>query len=411
MEQPIPDKIDTLFTNCHIATMVDASFSNIKDAALMVTDGKVSWVGKKVDLPENLNPTSTIDCENKWILPGFIDCHTHLVWGGSRSNEFEMRLNGATYEEISKNGGGIFSTVQATRNASEDELYVSASKRIAFILSQGVTTVEIKSGYGLDLETELKMLAVINRLNQNFPITVHPTFLGAHALPPEFKSCPDKYIDLVVNTMLPQIKKQGIATAVDVFCENIGFNLEQTEKVFKAAKKLGFNVKLHAEQLSDSNGSSLAAQYDALSCDHLEYLSEAGVEQMGKHDVAAVLLPGAFYFLKETKKPPVTLFRNHNVPIAISTDLNPGSSPIHSLNLILNMACLLFDMTCEEALLGVTINAAKALGVENTKGSIEVGKDADIVLWDIDAPSDLCYLTGLTPVNKIMINGSIQDPK
>ncbi len=363
--------------------------------------------------PTRLNPTksnqiSTIDCKNKWILPGFIDCHTHLVWGGSRSNEFEMRLNGATYEEISKKGGGIFSTVQATRNASEDELYVSASKRIAFLLSQGVTTVEIKSGYGLDLKTELKMLSVIDRLNQTFPITVHPTFLGAHALPPEFKSCPDKYIDLVVNTMLPQIKNQGIATAVDVFCENIGFNLKQTEKVFKAAKNLGFNVKLHAEQLSDSNGTALATKYGALSCDHLEYLSEAGVEQMAKHDVTAVLLPGAFYFLKETKKPPVALFRNHRIPMAISTDLNPGSSPIHSLNLILNMACLLFDMTCEEVILGVTINGAKALGIEDSKGSIEVGKDADLALWDIDAPSDLCYLTGLTPVKTVMINGLIQ---
>ncbi len=408
MGENFPDKIDTLFVNCNIATMANASFSNIIDAAIVVTAGKISWVGKATKLPVKINSARTIDCEGKWILPGFIDCHTHLVWGGSRSNEFEMRLNGATYEEISKKGGGIFSTVQATRNATEDELYVSASKRISTLLSQGVTTVEIKSGYGLDLETELKMLSVINRLNQTFPITIHPTFLGAHALPPEFKSNPDKYIDLVVNTMLPQVKKQGIATAVDVFCENIAFNLEQTEKVFKAAKNFGFNIKLHAEQLSDSSGTTLAAQYGALSCDHLEYLSESGVDQMAKQDVTAVLLPGAFYFLKETKKPPVTLLRNHRIPMAISTDLNPGSSPIHSLNLILNMACLLFDMTCEEAILGVTINGAKALGVEDTKGSIEVGKDADLVLWDIDSPSDLCYLTGLTPIKSVMVNGITQ---
>ncbi len=406
-----PEIIDTLFINCHTATMANSGLSIIENAAIAVTGQLISWVGKKKDLPRNLKNQNLktrcqtiIDCKNRWILPGFVDCHTHLVYGGSRSNEFEMRLNGASYEKISKKGGGILSTVNATRNASKDTLYESASKRVEILLKQGITTLEIKSGYGLDLKTELKILEVIKQLDKNFPLHIEATFLGAHALPKEFEN-KDEYIDLVTGEMLPEIKSQGIATAVDIFCENIGFSLNQTRKVFEKAKKLGFNLKLHAEQLSDSKGAALASEFNALSCDHLEYLDLHGAKKMAQHNVAAVLLPGAFYYLKEIQKPPVEIFRELETPMAVSTDLNPGTSPVHSMTLILNMACMLFGMTCEEALLGASINGAKALGLEKSKGSIEPGKDADLVLWDIDTPADLCYQTGFNPVEMVMIKG------
>ncbi len=404
-----PDKINTIFINCHVATMTGNAFSIIEKAALAVSGETISWIGSQKDLPDHLRAScqKLIDCKNGWILPGFVDCHTHLVWGGSRSNEFEMRLKGASYEEISKKGGGIFSTVQSTRKASKDELFISASKRVAALLSQGITTLEIKSGYGLNLETELKLLEVIGQLDETFPLHIEATFLGAHALPREFTDNSDGYIDLVTQTMLPAVKEQGIATAVDVFCERIAFNLSQTKKVFQTAKDLGLNIKLHAEQLSDSNGAALAAQFSALSCDHLEYLSLSGAQKMAEHNVTAVLLPGAFYFLKEKQKPPVHTFRDLKIPMAVSTDLNPGSSPVHSMTLILNMACMLFDLTCEQALLGATINGAKALGLEQSKGSIETGKDADLVVWDIDTPADLCYLAGLTPIKMVIIKGRI----
>ncbi|MCK5164648.1 MAG: imidazolonepropionase [Desulfobacula sp.] len=409
METPLPDKIDTLFINCHLATMAGNALSIIENAALAVTGKTIVRVGKEKDLQKSVKTRcqKIIDCNKCWILPGFVDCHTHLAWAGSRSNEFEMRLNGATYEEISKKGGGIFSTVKATRNASKDELFISASKRIDALLKQGITSLEIKSGYGLDLETELKILEVIRQLDEKFPLHIEATFLGAHALPPEFADNPDGYIDLVTQTMLPEVKAQGFATAVDAFCENIAFSRDQIKKVFKKAKDLGFNIKLHAEQLSDSNGAAMASEFNALSCDHLEYLSLEGAKKMAQHKVTAVLLPGAFYFLKETRKPPVDTFRDLKIPMAVSTDLNPGSSPVHSMTLILNMACMLFDMTCEEALLGATINGAKALGLEQSKGSIEAGKDADLVIWDMDTPEDLCYLAGLTPIKMVMIKGGI----
>ncbi|OGR56640.1 MAG: imidazolonepropionase, partial [Desulfobacula sp. RIFOXYB2_FULL_45_6] len=366
-------------------------------------------VGREKDLPEDYSTrcNKIIDCRNRWVLPGFVDCHTHLVFAGSRSNEFELRLKGATYEEIAKTGGGIFSTVKATRNASREDLLTIASKRVKALIRQGVTTLEIKSGYGLDLETELKLLDVIGQFKKAFPLHIEPTFLGAHALPPEFQNNPDGYIDLVTQAMLPKVKAQGIATAVDVFCERIAFSLEQTKRVFEIATGLGFRVKLHAEQLSDSNGAALASQFNALSCDHLEYLSLSGAEKMAQHKVTAVLLPGAFYYLKEKQKPPVQAFRDLKIPMAVSTDLNPGSSPVYSMPLILNMACILFGMTCEEALLGATINGAKALGLEQVKGSLEPGKDADLVIWDIDAPLDLVYFSGLSPVDRMMIKGHI----
>lgn len=408
-ETLLPDKIDTLFINCNLATMADNALSIIKDAALAVTGKTISWIGKEKEIsnPLKIKGTKIIDCHFGWILPGFVECHTHLVWAGSRSSEFEMRLKGATYEEISKKGGGILSTVNATRNASKDVLFTLASKRVNALLKQGITTLEIKSGYGLDLETELKILGVIKQLDDNFALHIDATFLGAHALPLEFAGNPDGYIDLITHTLLPEVKAQGIATAVDAFCEPIAFTLPQTKKVFEKAKDLGFNIKLHAEQLSNSKGAALASEFNALSCDHLEYLCLSGAKKMAQHNVTAVLLPGAFYFLKETKKPPVNIFRDLKIPMAVSTDLNPGSSPVHSMTLILNMACMLFDMTCEEALLGATINGARALGLEPSKGSIEVGKDADLVVWNIDTPADLCYFAGLIPIDRIMIKGRI----
>lgn len=405
----LPKTIDTLFIHCRLATMAGSSLSIIENGALAVTGEKISWVGKEKDLPDNygIRCKKIIDCQNRWILPGFVDCHTHLVFAGSRSHEFEMRVKGATYEEISNCGGGIFSTVRATRAASREELLALASKRVKTLIRQGITTLEIKSGYGLDLETEIKILEVVRELKKPFPVHIEPTFLGAHALPPEFKNNSDGYIDLITKAMLPEIKTREIATAVDVFCERIAFSLEQTRRVFQAAKDLGLRVKLHAEQLSDSNGAALASEFKALSCDHLEYLSFSGAKAMARHKVTAVLLPGAFHYLKEKQKPPVQTFRNLKIPMAVSTDLNPGSSPVHSMTLILNMACILFGLTCEEALLGATINGAKALGLEHAKGSLEPGKDADLVVWDIETPSDLAYISGLSPVDRVMIKGHI----
>lgn len=398
---------DTVFINCRLATMQKNAVSPVLNAALAVSGGKIAWLGSMKDLPADTSANTRIDCQNHWLLPGFVDCHTHLVWAGSRSNEFEMRLEGATYEQIANQGGGITSTVRATRKADPSLLYHLALKRITHLLHSGVATVEIKSGYGLDLETELKMLDVIAKLGENVDLHIEPTFLGAHTLPPEYKDHPDDYIDLVINTMLPAVKAQGIATAVDMFCERIAFSLPQTRKVLRAAAHMGFPVKLHAEQLSDTNGAAFAASLGALSCDHLEYITRSGVKAMADNRSVAVMLPGAFYYLKETQKPPVALFRELKVPMAVSTDLNPGSSPVHSILLALNMSCQLFGLTCEEALLGATINGAKALGLSESKGSLEKGKDADLVLWDIDRPADLCYLTGISPVDFIMIDGKM----
>jgi imidazolonepropionase len=380
----------------------------VKDGVLVVGGGKIVWLGQRVDLPADYKSRveKTYDGQGGWITPGLVDCHTHLVYAGSRAREFELLLQGATYEEIARQGGGIRSTVAATRKADEKTLLEQSAPRLEALMQEGATTVEVKSGYGLDLETELRMLRVARQLGEKYPVTVVPTYLGAHALPPEFEGRSDEYIDLVCNSVMPEVAHQNLAVAVDVFCENIGFTPDQTEKVFQTAQKLGLAVKLHAEQLSDLNGAKLAARYGALSADHLEYVSEEGVQAMAAKGMVAVLLPGAFYFLRETKLPPMDLLRRHGVPIAIATDCNPGSSPTTSMLLILNMACTLFRMTPEEALAGITRNGARALGLEDRIGTLEAGKDADFVLWDITEPAELAYRIGFNPLQQVVRQGS-----
>lgn len=398
----------SLWVNVNLATMVHGSenYGEIKNAAIAISHGKIVWLGKAIDLPVyNKESVKVYDGDGKWITPGLIDCHTHLVYGGNRANEFEMRLQGKSYQEIAEAGGGIVSTVKATRAATEEELLASALARLTALYQQGVTTVEIKSGYGLDLINEMKMLKVAGQLAKALPITIKRTFLGAHALPIEYKNDADGYIDAVCNEMIPIIAQQHLAESVDVFCENIGFNLNQTERVFSAAKKNGLAIKVHAEQLSDLGGTELAAKYQALSSDHLEFLSEQGVKTMCAANMTAVLLPGAFYFLREKQLPPIDLLRQHNVAMAIATDVNPGSSPICSIQLMLNMACTLFRLTPNEALAGVTCNAAKALGLDKNKGKLALGYDADMALWDIQQPAQLCYQFGVNPLSALIQNG------
>jgi imidazolonepropionase len=397
-----------LWTHCDIATLQAGQavpYGLIRDAALAVESGKIVWVGPRSELPAGLPAriTREHDAGGALVTPGLIDCHTHLVYGGDRAQEFELRLQGASYEDIARAGGGIVSTVTATRAASEAELEAQSRKRLQALLAGGVTTLEIKSGYGLSLEHEGKTLRVARALGSKHPVEVRTTFLGAHALPPEFAGRQDAYVDEVI-CMLPLLHEQGLVDAVDAFCERIAFSTAQTERVFQAAQALGLRVKLHAEQLSDSGGAQLAARYGALSCDHLEWLSEEGAAAMAQAGSVAVLLPGAFYFLRETKLPPVDLLRTHRVPMAISTDCNPGSSPCSSLLLMLNMACTLFRLTPEEALAGVTRNAAKALGLTD-RGVIAAGQRADFVLWDVAHPAQLAYALGANPRLQTVFEG------
>jgi len=410
-ENRIPDSLDSLWTTCHLATLRagEDGYGALKDGALAVKDKKIVWVGPESDLPSGTRRrTRTVkDLGGAWVTPGLIDCHTHLVYAGNRTGEFERRLNGATYEEIARHGGGIMSTVNAVRAADEETLYRQSVPRLKAMQAEGVTTLEIKSGYGLETESELKMLRVIDRLGREFPVTVLPTFLGAHALPPEYRDDPDGYIDLVVEQMLPAVATEGRAVAVDAFCERIGFSPALTERVLRAAVSLGFKVKLHAEQLSDLKGAALAAQYGALSADHLEYLDEDGIAAMARNRVTAVLLPGAFYFLQEKKKPPVDLLRTAGVRMAVSTDCNPGSSPCTSPLLMMNMACMLFGLTPVEALSGMTIHAAHALGIADRTGSLEPGKAADFAIWDISEPAELSYGIGGNPCRLVVKDGII----
>ncbi|MBD8204687.1 imidazolonepropionase [Pseudomonas viridiflava] len=383
----------TLWKNCHIATMAHGKYSIIEDAAIVTSGAYIEWIGPQ-DQVEETDYENCTDLGGAWVTPGLIDCHTHTVFGGNRSGEFEQRLQGVSYADIAAAGGGIASTVRATRAATEDELYISAERRLRHLLKDGVTTVEVKSGYGLDLENERKLLRVIRRLGNTQPVTVRSTCLAAHALPPEYANRADDYIHHICNEMLPALAAEGLVDAVDAFCEYLAFSPAQVEQVFITAGQLGLPVKLHAEQLSSLGGSSLAARYKALSADHLEFMTEDDVIAMAASGTVAVLLPGAYYFLRETQLPPMDALRKHGVPIAISTDMNPGTSPGLSLRLMLNMACTLFRMTPEEALAGVTLNAAKALGMGDTHGSLEIGKTADFVAWDVERPADLAYWLG-----------------
>ena len=400
-----------IWENARLATMQegqDANYGLIEDGALVVEGERLAWVGMRSEMPARYRHGAVMhDAHHALITPGLIDCHTHLVYGGHRANEFELRLNGASYEDIARAGGGIKSTVQATRLATEAQLFEAASKRLTNLLKEGVTTLEVKSGYGLSLAQEAKCLRVARQLAQHHPVQIKNTFLGAHAVPPEFQDNPDAYIDSVV-AMIEPLKAEGLIDAVDAFCDRIGFTYSQTEKVFKEAQRLNLPVKLHAEQLTDSHGASLAAQYGALSCDHLEWLSEEGAAAMSKAGTVAVLLPGAFYFLRETKLPPIELLRQHQVPMAISTDSNPGSSPCTSILLMLNMACTFMRLTPQEAMAGVTRIAAQALGLKD-RGVLSATQRADFVLWDVKHPAELAYAFGSNPCLSTVWGGQVRE--
>ncbi|CAI2092779.1 Imidazolonepropionase [Serratia fonticola] len=384
---------DSLWHGADIVTMRDGKYHIISNGAIAVRAGKIVWMGEQAAMPA-LAATKTVKLDGGIITPGLVDCHTHLVFGGNRSGEFEQRLNGVSYAEIAAQGGGIISTVKATRDAQEELLLEQALFRLRPLLAEGVTCVEIKSGYGLTLASELKMLRVARRLAEKLPVEVKTTCLAAHALPPEYAGRSDDYIDLVCNTIIPEAAAAGLADAVDAFCEHLAFSPEQVERVFAAAELAGLPVKLHAEQLSALGGSALAARHHALSADHLEYATEQDAIAMAAAGTVAVLLPGAYYLLRETQCPPVELFRKHGVVMAIASDANPGTSPALSLRLMINMACTLFRLTPEEALAGVTLHAAKALGLQETHGSLEVGKVADFVHWPLARPAELAYWLG-----------------
>jgi imidazolonepropionase len=394
------DAADVLYANARVATLADG-YGIIDDGAVAVRAGRITWVGPRAEAP---SASVTHDCGGLWLTPGLVDCHTHVVHAGNRSDEWEARLNGATYEDIARAGGGIMSTVRATRAASDDELFDASLPRIRALLAEGVTTLEIKSGYGLDLETEAKMLRVARRVGEVLPVTVRTTFLGAHALPPEYAGRADDYIGMLCDEMLPALAAQGLVDAVDAFCERIGFSHDQTARVFDVARRLGLPVKLHAEQLSDQGGAALVARYGGLSADHLEWLSEEGVAALAQAGTVAVLLPGAYYFLRETRMPPLAALRAAGVPMAVATDCNPGTSPLTSLLLAMNMACTLWRLTPLEALRGVTVNAARALGLPDT-GTLAAGQRADFALWDIARPADLAYAIGANPCRGVVRAG------
>jgi imidazolonepropionase len=402
--------MDRLFTNLNLVTM-QSPLSNpsdgyqvIKNAMIGVTNGVIEYVGPACSEIFHGHP-DIVDCGHALVTPGLIDCHTHLVFAGNRANEFELRLQGIPYEEIAKQGGGILSTVHATREATEDELYHLAVQRLEGLKRDGVTTIEIKSGYGLTLDDEIKMLRVAKRIAELPDIKVSATLLAAHALPPEYKNNPDDYITLICNSIIPTVAKEKLADHVDVFCEGIGFSTTQCKRVFNAALEHGLKIKGHTEQLSNLGGSALAASMGASSVDHIEYLDEGGVKVLAQNNTVATLLPGAFYFLRETKLPPIELLRKHQVPMAIATDFNPGTSPIASLRTMMNMACTLFKLTPEESLRGVTCNAAQALGLQDSRGTIEVGMDADFALWQLDSPAELSYRLGVPDLLARVVDG------
>jgi len=399
-------KTSKLFVDLNAATMCENqdAYGMIENAAIAITEGVIAWVGPVAELPAAFASLPRESFDGRTVTPGLIDCHTHIVHGGDRSVEFEMRLKGASYEELARAGGGIVSTVTATRSASEDTLLRDALRRVDALIAEGVTSIEIKSGYGLETDTELRMLRVARSIAKNRQIRVKTTFLGAHATPAEYTGRDDNYIDEVCIPTLRAAHAEGLVDVVDGFCEGIAFNPSQIARVFDVARELGLPVKLHAEQLSNSGGAKLAASYGALSADHIEYLDEDGVKAMVDAGTIAVILPGAFYTLRETQAPPIDLLRKHGVPMALATDINPGSSPLHSLLLALNMGCTLFRLTPEEALRGVTINAALALGLSDT-GLIKKGMRADLVVWDVKHPAELAYRIGFNPLHSRIFGG------
>lgn len=388
-------------------TTINSQGMQLQNQAIAIKNDKIEWCGSQVDLPPAIleGALSQEHCQGQLVTPGLIDCHTHLVYAGNRATEFQLKLQGVSYAEIAKAGGGIISTVQQTRTASDDELIAQSLPRITALKNEGVTTVEIKSGYGLDLPTELKMLRVARRLGELAGLRVKTTFLGAHAIPPEYKGNSQAYVDYICQEMVPAVKETGLADAIDVFCETIAFSLEQTEQIFLAARNLNLPIKCHAEQLSNLGASTLAAELGALSCDHLEFLDATGASSMAKANTVAVLLPGAFYFLKEKQKPPVTLLREAGVGMAIATDSNPGSSPTTSLLLMMSMACQFFSLSVPEVLSAVTYQAAKALGINNEVGSIASGQVADLVLWSIKDSAALCYYFAYPLPHRTMVGG------
>ena len=395
-----------IWRNARLAARADPA-DVVESAAIVVRDGRIEWFGAEAEIPSTFAEAVRHDLEGRIVTPGLVDCHTHLVYAGNRAEEFAMRLEGASYEDIAKRGGGIVSTVRNTRAASEDELFAQSLRRLDALLAEGVTALEIKSGYGLDIATERKMLRVARRLAAARPVTIATTFLGAHALPSEYAGRADDYIAHVCDEMLPTLAAEGLVDAVDVFCERIAFTLEQAERVFNAASKLNLPVKMHAEQLSLMGGAALAAKHHALSADHLEFLDEAGAIAMREAGTVAVLLPGAFYFIREKQLPPIDLLRHHGVPIALATDSNPGTSPSTSLLLMLNMGCTLFRLSVAEVLAGVTRHGAKALGHAEVNGEITVGAKADFVAWDIETLAELAYWTGLDRCALVVRHGAV----
>jgi imidazolonepropionase len=401
------ERFDRIWHNARLATLrADRpDLGEIEHGVVAARGGRIVYAGAAADFPTDADAFKWNDCEGRWITPGLVDCHTHLVYGGNRAHEFELRLKGASYEEIARAGGGIVSTVAATRKASEDELVAAALPRLDALIAEGVTTLEIKSGYGLDTTTEMRQLAAARNLGRQRPVAIRTSFLGAHALPVEAEGDKDRYIDLVCNEMLPAIAKAGLADAVDAFMEGIAFSAEQTSRVFAAARALGLPVKLHADQLSNLGGATLAAKFSALSADHLEHTDAAGAAAMAQAGTVAVLLPGAFYFIRETQKPPVEAFRNHGVAMALATDCNPGSSPLTSPLLTMNMAATLFRMTVAECLAGVTREGARALGLLGETGTLEAGKWCDLAIWDIERPAELVYRIGFNPLHRRVWRG------
>lgn len=395
---------DTLWHNARLATMKTPDMGIVEHGMVASRGGAIIYAGPAAGAPP-LDPDRAVDCEGRWITPGLIDCHTHIVHAGDRAREFELRLEGASYEEIARAGGGIVSTMRATRHASEDELVASALPRVDALIAEGVTTIEIKSGYGLDTGNEAKMLRAARRIGRERPLRIATTFLGAHALPPEFAGDAEGYVDMVAGEMLPAIAGKGLADAVDAFCEGIGFSAAQTERVFAAAQAAGLPVKLHAEQLSNQHGAALAARYGALSADHLEHLDQAGIAAMAASGTVATLLPGAFYFMRETHLPPIDALRAAGVPMALATDCNPGTSPLTSLLLAMNMGATLFRLTVAECLAGVTRNAARALGLAEQIGTLEAGKRCDLAIWDIERPAELVYRMGANPLHARIWSG------